>query len=67
VPGVVKHHRTIATMLNALTDAGLAYRRMDEFRPSDEQLEQHPEWRETELVRPMFLIVAASKPLVRGR
>jgi 2-polyprenyl-3-methyl-5-hydroxy-6-metoxy-1,4-benzoquinol methylase len=65
VPGVVKYHRTIATMLNALADAGLAYRRMDEFRPSDEQLLAHPEWRQTELVRPIFLIIAVRKPMGR--
>jgi 2-polyprenyl-3-methyl-5-hydroxy-6-metoxy-1,4-benzoquinol methylase len=65
VPGVVKYHRTIATMLNTLIDAGFAYRRMDEFRPSEEQLGAHPDWRETELVRPIFLIIAARKQMER--
>lgn len=66
VPGVVKYHRTIATMLNALTDAGFAYRRMDEFRPSEEQLLAHPDWRQTELVRPIFLIVAVRRQAERA-
>jgi hypothetical protein len=35
---------------------------MDEFRPSEEQLNAHPDWRETELVRPIFLIIAVRRP-----
>jgi 2-polyprenyl-3-methyl-5-hydroxy-6-metoxy-1,4-benzoquinol methylase len=60
--GVVKYHRSIATMLNTLTVAGLAYRAMTEWTPSSEQLQVHPEWQETEFVRPMFLLIAVRKP-----
>jgi 2-polyprenyl-3-methyl-5-hydroxy-6-metoxy-1,4-benzoquinol methylase len=61
--GVVKFHRSIATMLNTLRDAGFAYVALDEWKPSEEQLTAHPEWRETELTRPMFLLVAVRKPM----
>lgn len=60
--GVVKYHRSIATMLNALSKAGFAYRAMTEWTPSEDQLRIHPEWRETEFVRPMFLLIAVRKP-----
>jgi SAM-dependent methyltransferase len=63
VDGVVKYHRSIATLLNTLVDAGFRYRRLDEWRPDAAQLAAHPEWRETELTRPMFLLVAVTKPL----
>lgn len=62
VDGVVKYHRTIATMLNTLTDAGFSYRAMDEWRPSPAQLSANPEWHGTELTRPMFLLIAVHKP-----
>jgi hypothetical protein len=65
VDGVVKYHRTIGTMLNTLTDAGFAYGRVDEWIPSDEQLLARPKWRETELTRPMFLLMAVNKPAAR--
>jgi len=62
VDGVVKYHRSIATMLNSLSTAGFAYRAMDEWRPTAAQLEAHPDWRQTELTRPMFLLIAVHKP-----
>lgn len=62
VDGVVKYHRTLATMLNGLHDAGFVYHRVEEWKPSEEQLAAHPDWRETEAVRPMFLLVAVDKP-----
>jgi len=62
VDGVVKYHRTVATMLNTLTGAGFLYRCMDEWKPDARQLAAHPEWRDTELTRPMFLLVAVHKP-----
>ena len=66
VDGVVKYHRTIATMLNELTAAGFEYRRMVEWAPSEDQLAAHPEWRATELARPMFLLLALNKPNLRA-
>jgi len=62
VDGVVKYHRTIGTMLNILIAAGFQYRTVDEWKPSDEQLAAHPEWRNTELTRPMFLLMSLTKP-----
>lgn len=66
VDGVVKYHRTIGTMLNTLRDAGFAYGAVDEWTPSEDQLAAHPEWRETEFTRPMFLLMAVDKPAARG-
>ena len=58
VPGVVKHHRTLGTTLNQLIDAGFAIRRVEDWRPSEEQLATTPEAAQ-ELDRPMFLLIAA--------
>lgn len=57
--GVLKYHRTLATTLNALIDAGFEIRRVEEFSPTPEQIEQMPQVVE-ELERPMILIVSAS-------
>lgn len=65
VDGIVKYHRTIGTMLNILTGAGFAYRAVDEWKPSDKQFAAHPEWRATELTRPMFLLMSLTKPAQR--
>jgi 2-polyprenyl-3-methyl-5-hydroxy-6-metoxy-1,4-benzoquinol methylase len=62
VDGVVKYHRTIGTMLNTLTGAGFTYGAVTEWVPSEEQLAVHPDWRETELTRPMFLLMSLTKP-----
>lgn len=56
-PGVVKYHRTIASVLTALQARGLLLEAIDEWRPSAAQLAQHPDWNEA-LVRPMYLLVA---------
>lgn len=58
--GVVKHHRTVATTLNALTGAGFAIRRIEEWAPADAQVAAAPELAE-ERERPMFLLVAAGR------
>jgi len=65
VDGVVKYHRRIDTMLNALCGLGFAYGAVNEWTPSDVQLAAHPEWRDTELTRPMFLLIAVAKPAHR--
>jgi 2-polyprenyl-3-methyl-5-hydroxy-6-metoxy-1,4-benzoquinol methylase len=62
VDGVVKYHRTIGTMLNTLHEIGFAYRAVNEWTPSEDQLAAHPEWRVTEFTRPMFLLMALTKP-----
>ena len=57
-PGVVKHHRTIGTTLNALLRHGFSIARVEEFRPTAEQIAGNPGLVD-ELDRPMFLLVAA--------
>lgn len=58
--GVLKYHRTLGTTLNALIDAGFELRRVEEFVPTREQIEQLPALAE-ELERPMMLLVSARK------
>ena len=58
--GVVKHHRTIGTTLNALLRSGFSIERVEEFCPTPEQIAEKPELAE-ELHRPMFLLVAARR------
>lgn len=62
VDGVIKYHRSIGTMLNTLCDLGFAYVAVNEWTPSEAQFAAHPEWRDTELTRPMFLLVSLIKP-----
>lgn len=59
--GVVKYHRTIATMLNTLHAVGFAFTGLNEWRPTEADLAARPDWQD-ELHRPMFLIVAMHKP-----
>jgi len=56
--GVLKHHRTIATTVNTLIDAGFAIARLGEFAPTPEQVAARPGLA-CEIERPMFLMVAA--------
>lgn len=58
--GVVKYHRTLGTTLNTLISAGFSIRHVEEWRPSMEQLGDHPEWT-VEMDRPMFLLISAQR------
>ncbi|AHD02150.1 class I SAM-dependent methyltransferase [Leisingera methylohalidivorans] len=58
--GVLKHHRTVATTINALIGAGFELDRMEEFAPTPEQIAEIPD-RAEEMVRPMILLVSARK------
>lgn len=58
--GVLKYHRTMATTLNTLISAGFTIRRVEEFAPSDEQVEANPGLA-PELERPMMLLVSADR------
>lgn len=58
--GVVKQHRTIGTTLNLLIRAGFAIAHVEEWGPTDEQIDAKPEWAK-ERNRPMFLLVAATR------
>lgn len=64
--GVIKHHRTIETLLNGLSEAGLGLERLVEYHPSPEQLAGGPELA-LELERPMFLMVRARRTPEEGR
>ncbi len=59
-PGVVKHHRTIATYATTLLAAGFTLTALDEWGPSPDQIEANPAWA-PERDRPPFLLVAARK------
>ncbi|WGS53212.1 methyltransferase domain-containing protein [Paraburkholderia sp. D15] len=58
--GVVKQHRTLGTLLNALIDAGFTIAHVDEWGPSDADLAARPELAE-EIERPMMLLVSATR------
>jgi SAM-dependent methyltransferase len=58
--GVVKQHRTVASYLNLLVEAGFTVARVVEWGPSPEQIAAHPEWAD-EVERPPFLLVAARR------
>ncbi|MFC4809688.1 class I SAM-dependent methyltransferase [Paenibacillus sp. GCM10023250] len=57
---VIKYHRTVSTMLNALIEAGFRIRKLSEPQPAAELLAENPAMRD-ELRRPLFLMVAADR------
>jgi 2-polyprenyl-3-methyl-5-hydroxy-6-metoxy-1,4-benzoquinol methylase len=57
---VVKYHRTLATYLNTIIDAGFIIIRLSEPQPTPEMLNKHPGMRD-ETRRPMFLLISALK------
>jgi SAM-dependent methyltransferase len=57
---VVKYHRTIATYLNTLLDAGFTITKLSEPQPTQEMLDRYPAMQD-ETRRPMFLLLAAVK------
>jgi 2-polyprenyl-3-methyl-5-hydroxy-6-metoxy-1,4-benzoquinol methylase len=60
VPGVRKIHRTLATLINGLLDAGLVVERVVEPMPSEQWLHDHPLARD-ERRRPVFFLARARK------
>lgn len=64
---VVKYHRTLATYVNTLIDAGLRVTRLLEPAPPADMVAERPDWQD-EYRRPLFLLPAAVKPprLQRG-
>jgi 2-polyprenyl-3-methyl-5-hydroxy-6-metoxy-1,4-benzoquinol methylase len=60
VEGVRKYHRTMATLINGLVDAGLTVERVLEPVPDAETLRRRPEYVD-ERRRPPFLLVRARK------
>ncbi|MDP9708447.1 UNVERIFIED_ORG: hypothetical protein J2X80_000512 [Pseudomonas fluorescens] len=58
--GVIKQHRTVGTLLNALIDAGFTIQHVNEWGPSDEELAAQPALAE-ERERPMMMLVAVQR------
>ncbi len=59
VDGVVKVHRTVATVVNTVIGAGLTIDRLVEWGPSADEVESRPESAD-DLHRPWFLLVSAT-------
>lgn len=59
--GVIKYHRTLGTTLNALIHAGLTLREVNEWGPTQAQIDAWPALAE-EAERPMLVLLAAVKP-----
>jgi 2-polyprenyl-3-methyl-5-hydroxy-6-metoxy-1,4-benzoquinol methylase len=60
VPGVRKVHRTVATLLNGIVDAGLVIERVLEPVPGEGWLRERPRLQD-ERLRPTFLLVRAAR------
>ena len=60
VDGVVRYHRTVSTLVNGVTAAGLVVDLLDEPRPGQDVLAAHPDY-EDELIRPSLLALRALK------
>ena len=58
--GVVKRHRTIASYINLLLQAGFRLNRVEEWSPSEAQIAANPKW-QNERQRPPFLLVSAAR------
>jgi 2-polyprenyl-3-methyl-5-hydroxy-6-metoxy-1,4-benzoquinol methylase len=65
VDGVVKYHRTVATVVAAVVDAGLVLERLVEPRPTAEALAARPDL-EKHLRFPPLLLVRAARPELSG-
>ncbi|MFF2885793.1 class I SAM-dependent methyltransferase [Paenibacillus sp. NPDC057967] len=57
---VMKYHRTVATFMNNLIEAGFAITKVAEPKPTEAALLQYPEMKD-EARRPIFLLIAAVK------
>jgi len=56
--GVIKQHRTLATYINTLVDAGFAISHLEEWAPSPADIAAHPDWADDHQ-RPPFLLMSA--------
>ena len=61
VDGVVKQHRTIATYITMLLNAGFVLSGLNEWGLSLQQVKEWPDWSRSR-ERPTFLILKATKP-----
>ena len=57
---MVKQHRTVASYINALLQAGFTLAHVEEWGPTDAQIAERPELA-VERDRPAFLLVAARR------
>jgi 2-polyprenyl-3-methyl-5-hydroxy-6-metoxy-1,4-benzoquinol methylase len=57
---VVKYHRTIASYMNALIEAGFLITKIAEPQPTQEALEKYPDMKD-ETRRPIFLLISTIK------
>ena len=58
--GVIKQHRTLGTLLNTLIGAGFSIQHVNEWGPTDAEVEAQPALAE-ERERPMMLLVAVQR------
>lgn len=58
--GVIKQHRTLGTYINLLLRLGFVLAHVEEWGPTQAQIEARPEWAD-ERQRPPFLLVAARR------
>jgi SAM-dependent methyltransferase len=58
--GVVKQHRTMASYINMLLQAGFSLNQVVEWSPSEEQIAANPTWK-NERQRPPFLLLSARR------
>jgi hypothetical protein len=61
VDGVIKEHRTVATYVNTVIDAGIVVDRIEEWGPTAEAVEERLELAD-DRHRPWFLLLRATKP-----
>jgi 2-polyprenyl-3-methyl-5-hydroxy-6-metoxy-1,4-benzoquinol methylase len=61
IPGVRKVHRTVASLINGVLDAGLVLERVIEPVPGAVTMRDHPEAAAEERRRPMFFMLRARK------
>ncbi|KAK0625020.1 methyltransferase type 11 [Bombardia bombarda] len=65
--GVRKQHRTITTYINILLEAGIELTGFNEWYPTKEEVEEHPEWVDkfrNETIKPTFLLMRGTKRCV---
>ena len=58
--GVLKYHRSLGTTLTVLIRAGFTLTHVEDWGPSEAQLQARPDWA-PDRERPMFLLVAARR------
>jgi hypothetical protein len=58
--GVIKQHRTVGTLLNALIGAGFTIQHVNEWGPSDAEVAAQPALAE-ERERPMMMLISVER------